>query len=261
MTPGRTRPKAPIRLTIDDTVIQLLEVPPLQVYAVLRDRARVQLDIAFIDRIAIQRGWNQAAVSERYCHGVDWEFIRAHLRSPALTPTKKRALQVLASGASWSDERRWLAGYQVTPECNLCHDAVGDDTHFFVAECEAVQVALTWERLAGNPHKTPPEFDVPALAPLAELGLPPRARRWRPVPAIPEEGHLTMGGEHRSYGDGSGFRQQSRVARVATWAVARLNEHESCSEYLRGGRPRLLLDRPARRDHCAVEALAPRGAW
>jgi hypothetical protein len=122
---------APFCIDIDGTRIQLLEVPPVHVYAVLRDHARVQLDIAFTRRIAQQRGWNSDAVLGRYANGVDWEFIRVLLRSPSVSLARKRALQVVAAGAFWSDERRWLAGYQPTPECSLCRDAVGDDAHFF----------------------------------------------------------------------------------------------------------------------------------
>ncbi len=230
----KVRWEAPFRLTIDEDIVQLLEVPPSHVYAVLRDRARLMLDVAFIRRLAVQKGWERTSVDERYANGIDWDFVRVHLRSPALTPTKRRALQVLSAGAFWSDERRWLAGYQATPGCSICQDAVGDDAHYFAADCEAVQVALTWERIAGRPHATPPEFSDPALSPLTELGLPPRSRRWRPIQPEDEQGFLTMGYTGRSYGDGSGFRQQSRTERIATWAVVRLDDQGRCIEHLRG---------------------------
>ncbi len=58
--------------------------------------------------------------------------------------------------------------------------------------------------------------------PLACMGLPPRSRKWEPVPAEPHEGHISMAAGRDLFGDGSGLNQSSREGALATWAVTRL---------------------------------------
>ncbi len=225
---------APFRIVVDGHTIQILDVPPSHVYEVLRDAARRLLDSRLLERMARERAWDAAAVLRAYPDGIDWEFIRAQLRAPSLTPTRRRALQLVTAAAVWSDERRWLAGYADTPSCTTCFDKVGDDEHFYAGESEAVQIALWWEELAGRPQLLPDEFGDPALAPLTQLCWPPRNGRWAPIEKREPEGCLSMSSDVRSYGDGSGYRQRLRQGRVATWAVARINADGSISEALRG---------------------------
>ncbi len=184
----------------------------------------MSLDKAFIARIAADRGWDHEAILERYKFGIEWPMVRAVLRSKTLRPTARRALQVAQAGGFWSDERRWMCGLKEDPGCGTCHEAVGDDEHYFGVQCPAVQIEMTWRRIAGEPHTTPCTYAHPDLAPLNYLGLPPRWRPWKPADEAPVEGWLSMGPDSTTYGDGSGYRQQIREARIATWSVIRLRE-------------------------------------
>ncbi len=213
---------APFRISINDVIIDILVTPPKQVYAYLQDAARVSLDKAFVARMAADKGWNYQQVAERYKFGIDWAMVRAVLLSSSLRPTSRRALQVVQSGGFWSDERRWMNGLADNPECTTCHEAVGDEEHYFAGQCPAVQIELMWKRIAGEDHIIPGSFDDPGLAPLNFLALPPRWEEWRPVEDAPMEGWLSMGPDGMSYGDGSGYNQQQRDSRIATWAVVRL---------------------------------------
>ncbi len=205
----------------------------MHVYEVLRDTVRRRLDCNLLERAGRERAWNIGAVQAAYADGIDWEYLRTQLRTPSLTPSRRRALQIVSAAAVWSDERRWLAGYAEEPTCTTCYEKVGDDEHFYGGECEGVQVALWWENLAGRPQQLPEQFSEPALAPLTQLCWPPRVGRWLPVEKREDEGHLTMSCE-RSFGDGSGYRQRLRRGRVATWAVTRIDEAGTAVESLRG---------------------------
>ncbi len=228
---------APFRITFDGVTINILETSPRHTYAVLQDRARVQLDKAVITKLAERRGWNAESILPRYRLGIDWDFVRNLLRSPALTPTQRRGLQVLISGGFWSDERKWLNGYLNNPGCTVCGEAVGDDAHYFRGDCPAVQVELNWERIAGRASPTPAAFDDAALAPLTEMLLPPRLTAWRPIPESAPQGYLEMNSGVNTYGDGSGYRQQVRDSRVSTWAVIRLDDEGRPEQILRGAVP------------------------
>ncbi len=230
---GATWP-APFRVKLGEHVVDLLTTPPLQLHALLQDRARVCLDTSMIQRLASQRAWNGHEVVHRYRYGIDWELIRSILEARTISPISKRALRVAITGSFWSDEKRWLAGYAADPGCTLCGEAVGDNDHFYAGHCPAVQDALLWERIAGRTVSTPSAFADPALAPLCEMGLPPRTTPWKPRPVHPECGYLTMGRDARMYGDGSGYRQASLSGRVATWSVIRLGDEEGGEETLRG---------------------------
>ncbi len=234
---------APFRIVIGSVSIDICTTPPKQVYAYLRDSARVALDLQMLGNMITARAWDRSAVLERYKHGVDWDMMRRILASKSVSPVGRRALQIFMAGGFWSDERRWLSGLKEDPSCALCQEAVGDDEHFIAAQCPAVQIALMWRRLAGEDCSDPQCLGDPSLSPLIYLGLPPRAARWLPTPEMQSEGWLTMGGVGMSYGDGSGYRQQLRCGRIATWSVVRLRVDQSgkleCAEALRGVVPGL----------------------
>ncbi len=187
----------------------------------------MSLDKAVLGRIAIDRGWDHDAILERYKFGIEWPMVRAVLRSKTFRPTARRALQVVQAGGFWSDERRWLCGLKEDPGCGTCQEAVGDDEHYFSVQCPAVQIEMLWRRIAGEPHATPCTYAHPELAPLNYLGLPPRTKPWKPAAEAPVEGWLSMGPDSTTYGDGSGYHQQIRDARIATWSVVRLRRSSS----------------------------------
>ncbi len=184
----------------------------------------MSLDKAAIGRIATERGWDHDAILKRYEHGIDWTMTRAVLRSLTTRPTARRALQVVQAGGFWSDERRWICQLKGDPSCETCQEAVGDDEHYFRVQCPAVQINMMWRKIAGEAHATPSTYARPELAPLNYLGLPPRPRPWKPAADAPPEGWLSMEPGGTTYGDGSGFHQQVREARIATWSVIRLRE-------------------------------------
>ncbi len=216
---------APFRIVADTVPIDLLKVPPRQAYMFLQDVARVALDRQLVDRLAISRGWDRDSVAARYQKGIDWPMTRRILAAKNLQPTERRALQVAMAGGCWSDERRWLAGMTETPSCTLCNEEVGDEEHFFTGRCAAVDVALWWRRVAGQDASTPELFSHPSLAPLVTLAFPPRTTSWRPTPDTVPEGWLSMGGDTPSYGDGSGYRQQFKCCRNATWSIVRIGQN------------------------------------
>ncbi len=94
--------------------------------------------------------WEGERVKSAYVHGVDWEYVRTYLNAKSTSPMAKHAVQLVTSRAFWSDERRWLSGYLAQPHCTVCNEAVGDDKHLFAGECEGVQAALLWEKVAGR---------------------------------------------------------------------------------------------------------------
>ncbi len=138
----------PFAITWDINTINILDTSLLHVQALLRDRARVICDREMLQRLGGRRGWNKEQVDDRYRHGIDWECLRAHLRT--LKPVARKALQVAAAGGYWSDERRWLQGYAQSPECTSCNQAVGDDIHYSSWECGAVGAMLTWGKNRGQ---------------------------------------------------------------------------------------------------------------
>ncbi len=253
---------APFRIDVGDGIeIDILKTPPRQVQAVLKDLARVHIDRALIKRPAARRMWDAPAVEARYANGIDWDYIRTTLMTPGLTATAKRALQVLTAGGFWSDERRWMHGYAPTPECTICHEAVGGDAHFFRGDCGAVRDVLLWERIACRPCDTSELFEDPSLAPLTEMFLPPRVSKWLPIPAARMDGHLSMDVFTHGYGDGSGYRQREKDHRVATWAVVRLGNSGGRRGESAGRCRWILLDRASRRDLRAQRTPPTRFPW
>ncbi len=226
---------APFRIQLEhDVQLDMLTLPPRQLYAVLQDRARVAIDRDLIRRLAVARAWDVDSVCRKYEDGIDWEYVRSVLLAPSLSAAARRALQVLTAGGFWSDERRWLNGYAPTPACATCNEAVGDDEHFFRGDCAAVKIALLWEQIASRPNALSDHFDDKALAPLTQMLLPPRVGRWKPVPEHPVEGWLDMQHDGQTYGDGSGYRQRDRVHRISTWAVVRPDAPGEGGQRLRG---------------------------
>ncbi len=204
-----------------DHPVNVLEVPPLQVAEILRAHARRHLDRALVHRAAIENGWQQHAVEETYYNGIDWEQIRLILRGRSvgahMNAKEKRALQVVVSGGLWPEERRWRKGIRDSKQCEACGAPAATPKHP-LHRCDAMVWKQTEWRAMSEVEREPNELDQVAFAPLADMALPPVKRAWRPVELIMQEGGIPFAAE-RSYGDGSGYLQEDRAYRVATWSV------------------------------------------
>ena len=76
-------------------------------------------------------------------------------------------------------------------------------------------------RAAGSLPRLPFDPHSSELAPLLQMGLPPKQTRWAPNEVAFCEGHLSMGFDGETFGDGSGENQDTRDSRIASWAVVR----------------------------------------
>ncbi len=175
-------------------------------------------------RLAQRFAWDTDAVLEKYVHGVDWWLVRQILNAKAgdLLPAERRILAVVISGGFWPEHRRYHSGLCASPLCNSCRLEDGTPSHR-LHDCSAMAADIVLGVAGGQIPKLPEEARQPGYAPLLEMGLPPRAVPWQPITGQYVEGALTVdpGGNTHSFGDGSGFNQQSVESRVATWAVIR----------------------------------------
>ncbi len=215
---------APFKICLRNQLVDILTTPPKQIYAVVQEQARVNADLALLERLAHRRGWDAAAIARQYQHGIDWEIIRKLLKGPELNAVQKHALTVSTAGGFWSDERRWRCNLAETPICATCGEDIGSDLHDFTAQCGAVHSHLLAERIASRARKIPRAVHEPGLAPLVCLCLPPRATAWEPVPESQVEGYMTREWDENTYGDGSGYRQDVGDLRVSTWSNVRLGK-------------------------------------
>ncbi len=207
-----------------DVPVRLLEIPPLQIVAILKAHARRHLDLCMIERLSTDRGWPAEAVAEKYRHGIDWKTVRDALegRILHLSALEKRGLEVLCCNGFWSDERRWKAGYQGHASCRMCGWEVGSQTHLLHAKCGAMAWHLTQRRASGLAGQIPQGAVTEGLEPLLQLGLPPMTKGWRPTPQSEPQGFLSQGDGSDMFGDGSGYHQNDVRSAVSTWAVVRL---------------------------------------
>ncbi len=202
--------------------INILGTPPKQVMAVLRAQARRHEDILLLARLARRRSWNLDAILVEYVHGIDWWLLRRMLARKVgdRTPPERRILAVVASGGFWPEDRRYQCGYRDSSLCEACMLEVGTGVHR-IHDCGAMSNDLIFAVAAGHLPRLPRDARKPALAPLLEMGLPPRPEPWQPIDGSYEDGHLTMDADQWVCGDGSGYHQQVLEARVATWAVVK----------------------------------------
>ncbi len=202
--------------------IDLLNPPLRLVSRIVKEQARLHLDRKLLERLCESKSWDWDAVKDKYEHGIDWEAIRAVLNSHDLTDREKHALRIVTHGAFWSDARRWIAGMVGHGSCTSCHAALGDDVHM-LHQCEAVHQDLLEHRLLGRiGRKLPVAATSRGMEPLLCMGLPPRITSWQPEEMEFSEGGMDMRGDDELFGDGSGYCQRDRDARVATWSLLRL---------------------------------------
>ncbi len=120
--------------------------------------------------------------------------------------------------------------------CAVCSCAIGSDLHA-LEECDGVQVEISRVRWEGRLQGREVDVTLDGLQPLRHFAIPPRAVGWEPIELDFREGHLSMGKGGWTFGDGSGYRQQGKETRIATWSVVRLNHDQNgttVSERMRG---------------------------
>ncbi len=215
---GASWPK-PFTIHILGYDVNILERPPRLIGQLLRAQMRRKLDQIFIERLCIDRDWDSDKVKERYKYGIDWGALRKKLRGQELLPAERHALLVVATGAFWSDDRRWRAGMVPTGSCTSCFCHHGTDRHH-LHECEGLNWELTRHQLRGRcAARIHRDADDASLAPLLEMGLPPQQNPWQPLEMEVREGGIDMGVEGECFGDGSGYHQDDVVRRVASWSL------------------------------------------
>ena len=220
--------------------IDILATPPLQVYAILKEHARVRRDHLFLTGLARDRGWNVAAVNDVYKFGIDWWLLRRILgkgyrgrdtgdgrASLRLTPVQKRAFEIVAKGAYSTDADKWLHGYTGHGTCRACLQDIGFDSHILHLDCSAMAPDLArFHAEHGRKLRIPDSATLPGREPLLFRGLPPRAVAWSPCEVALVEGGLSMGHDGKPYGDGSCSGLAGRNLSHASWAVVRLDSDD-----------------------------------
>ncbi len=214
---------APFRLQVLSHDIDLLVMPPPQVMKLLRAHARRYYDNELIARLCQAEGMaveTLTATLDLDCDGINWDTIRSVLNNKEgfCDGVELRGLQLVATDALWTEERRWRAGHRGEGSCEVCRLAIGTKQHR-LHECTGTAQFLAWRRAAGRIPKPPRELEDPRMLPLALFALPPKLRAWKPIIGRRVEGLMTSGRTGTFYGDGSGKRQECPATRVATWAV------------------------------------------
>ncbi len=219
---------APFRIGLLNQVINVLEVPPLQIRRILREHVRVELDRRLIEKVIRDEALPRDSVVSAYKHGIDWSLIRDVLRGKAnpMIPSTKWALQLLVTDAFWSDEKRLIWGYRGMGTCSGCFLEVGTRAHK-LQQCQAMNIDLAMEEVAGRHKVNHQLMEDPSLGPLVLRGLPPKARGWQAVEVELTKGNLAKFVAGDTYGDGSGIKSSIPHDGVATWACARINYHHS----------------------------------
>ncbi len=207
--------------------VSILDTPPLQLMELLKEHARLELDRKFLRRIGEARGWCLEQVLDRYAHGIDWDILRKELKGQSvLKESEKAALRIVAAGGFWAEDRKWRAGLRPTGTCDECLIDIGTDFHC-LHDCGGLVQPMLEARLMSRIGRMPKELREPAYAPLAQMALPPRALAWQPIEVELTEGACHQGHTGETFGDGSGYRQDCRELRVATWSIARIVRDET----------------------------------
>ncbi len=218
--------------------IDLLKVPPLQVMSIIREQARITLDITLVKRLCTERGWDSEAVASKYCHGIDWDELRSALRRDSgLVPAESFALHVVACGGFWAEERKHAAGLRDDARCDACRNSIGSDLHC-LHECPSLYYPMARVVAEGRIKPSHSLILDEALAPLAQMALPPRSTSWSPAGTIEPDGTRLQNYENDVYGDGSGRHQNSRNTRCAAWSVVSLageGDHEMAIQSILAG--------------------------
>ncbi len=219
---------APFRIVALDHEVDLIATPPKQVLAIVAAHARRHLDAQFLGRLGKEHDWDMERVKATYRHGVDWELLRQVLRGGGdlawrLSAEEKVGLHLLVCGGFWPEHRRWRVGIRDSAQCDACKLEEGTEVHR-IHTCGAMAAELAMRRAAGTIPPLPRSVWQPELAPLFSLGLPPKLLPWEPVEVKLDEGQLEPEGLQVVYGDGSGYHQQVRELRRATWALATMED-------------------------------------
>ncbi len=216
----------PFQLQLLDENINIIEMPPVQVMTIMTAHARRFYDRIMIRRLCVDNDWEGDAVMDKYHEGVHWDVIRDLMRSSSgiVDAKEKRAMMTLVCGGFWPEYRRWKHGLADSPECTACHGAPATPAHR-LHQCDAMEYQRTQWLAAGRVTNDKYDDCQPGDAPMWEMGLPPMPMKWSPIDIDFCEGHLNIGGGNDPggdmYGDGSGYNQDSRVCRIATWALVR----------------------------------------
>ncbi len=216
----------PFAVTLLGQQIELLETPPRLLAQLNKEQARIHMDAMMLERLCAAKSWDLDKVRWQYEYGIDWALIRDMLFDERLLPAERHALLILTSGGFWSDARRWHAAMEPTGTCTHCFTEIGGDRHQLY-DCGCLQWELTNNKLLGRlPDISEFPMDDPGLAPLIEMGLPPRCTIWQPEELEFAEGNIEYGFEGEFFGDGSGIHQEHKDHRVATWGLITLSKHD-----------------------------------
>ncbi len=203
--------------------LDLLSTPPRQVMEIVGAHARHHYDQRLLERLGLEHGWNMRAVREAYQHGIDWDLVRQLLRGDrnlewGLRQDERVGLHLIVCGAFWPEHRRWRVGLRPSPVCEACGLEAGTECHR-AHDCGAMASDIALSRAAGSLPPIPPHGRHEGLAPLMALGIPPKPLPWAPVEVQMDEGLIDPEPMQAVYGDGSGYLQQVRELRVASWAM------------------------------------------
>ncbi len=227
--------KRPFLIEALDNQVDLLKTSPKQVLAVVTAHARRHYDRALISRLCVEHGWQQNEMTEHCQHGIDRVLPHAILRGKvggvALRPEQRRGLELLIRGGFWPEQRRWNAGMRDTPECVACGAASACEVHR-VHDCDAMHFDMVMAQAGGTLPREPEQIRSPRLAPLLARGLPPKPLPWEPVPVSMTEGCITPEPSIAVYGDGSGYLQEVKELRGASWWVVTIG-HDCNGEWRR----------------------------
>ncbi len=224
---GAGWPKA-FKLQALGQTIDILKTPPKQVDSILQLHARRHYDHMMLRRLSIMNDWNIDEVMKEYRFGVHWDLLRKVIKGKCgwLSPKEKRVLQVVTAGGFWPEHRRWMCGISPSATCSACGLTVGTNWHR-VHDCPAADAERARRRAAGEAARLPPEAFKPGLAPLLHMGLPPQPLDWVCDEVEYDEGSLGYHTDGFLYGDGSGYEQQHRNNRHATWSLIRMSGSEA----------------------------------
>ncbi len=213
----------PFQLTALGHTINPLETPPKQTEQILREHARIQYDHLMLRRLAVRNEWDVDAIMQKYKHGINWALLRDVLcgRRGRLSPRERNILLVVATGGFWPEHRRWNNGLLESPECSACGHPMSTPWHR-IHDCSATAATKCLLRAAGDAQRLPHVASDPALAPLAEMGLPPVSEPWAPTAEITTEDDMPLHVDGCLYGDGSGYYQERRDTRIATYSLVRM---------------------------------------
>ncbi len=155
-----------------------------------------------------------------YTNGINWGLLREYLENKKgyLEGAETRGLQLVATDALWTEERRWLAGQRGEGSCEVCLLDTGTKKHR-LHDCIGTVMHLAWRQAAGRVPRQAACADDPRLLPLMLFALPPKLKAWVPNTGKRIEGMLSGGPPSTYYGDGSGKHQDCIEDRVATWAL------------------------------------------